>query len=142
MQLRPPLKLDTYMATYVHVGKYSFEIEDLLAYTFVCNTKEAITCVKNKTCCCNIFIIDTTQAKISRIISIFDTIAEFCPNIKNDNEYVNPFEREQANEYFIEFIEGTGAARGRGREIAIRYITPDMNSPADFAAYIKIKALR
>lgn len=90
------------MATYVHVGKYSFEIEDLLAYTFVCNTKEAITCVKNKTCCCNIFIIDTTQAKISRIISIFDTIAEFCPNIKNDNEYDNPFEREQASEYFID----------------------------------------
>ena len=90
------------MATYIPVGKYRFEIEDLLAYSFVCNTKETITCVKNKTSCCNIFVVDTTQAKINRIVSIFDTIAEFCPNIKNDNEYVNPFEREQGNQYFID----------------------------------------
>ena len=90
------------MATYIPVGKYRFEIEDLFAYSFVCNTKETITCVKNKTSCCNIFVVDTTQAKINRIISIFDTIAEFCPHIKNNNDYVNPFEREQANEYFID----------------------------------------
>ena len=90
------------MATYIPVGKYRFEIEDLLAYSFECNTKETITCVKNKTSCCNIFVVDTTLAKINRIVSIFDTIAEFCPNIKNDNEYVNPFEREQGNQYFID----------------------------------------
>lgn len=90
------------MATYVYVGKYSFEIEDLLAYSYECNIKGAVTCAKNNTSCCTVFVIDTTQTKINRIVSIFDSIAEFCPNIKNGNEYTNPFEREQGREYFID----------------------------------------
>jgi hypothetical protein len=93
---------ETDMPNLITIGKYVFHIDGLVKYQYACHTKAAITCAKNKTCCCQIFLVDTTKTKIDRITSIFDTITEFCSNLKNNGDYENPFEHDRANQFFID----------------------------------------
>ena len=92
-------------ADYIDVGKYSIKIDDFLAYRFCCGDQETIKCTKDNKCCCRVFFVDTTAKKVNRILDILDLISEFCPHLKDGDEYLNPFEENEDKRYSLDTKE-------------------------------------